>query len=297
MLRGAAALLAAVMLSATVFAATAARHLRAADTVAGANSFTFATPAGKTMRVWLWQPEKLRKDTPVLFVAHGVQRDADRYFREWLPYAQRHAAILVVPEFDEKNFPGTSAYNHGNFRNRDGVFLSPDQWSYSVIEPLFDEVRRRTGSDANGYAIYGHSAGSQFVHRFVFFVPKARYTVAVAANAGSYAMPTFEVDFPFGFGKSPVTEAMLNAALAKPVTVLLGSADNDPAHPNLPSQPEAKAQGPHRLARGEAFFAAAQARAKARNVTFGWKLRFVQDVGHDNGKMAEASAGLIFRKQ
>ena len=53
----------------------------------------------------------------------------------------------------------------------------------AAIEPLFDHARARFGMEADAYSIYGHSAGAQFVHRFLFHVPDARVARAVAANA------------------------------------------------------------------------------------------------------------------
>ena len=40
--------------------------------------------------------------------------------------------------------------------------------------------------------IYGHSAGSQFVHRFLMTRPDAPVERAVAANAGWYTLPDDE---------------------------------------------------------------------------------------------------------
>src|SRR3546814_9157712 len=71
--------------------------------------------------------------------------------------------------------------------------------------------------------------------------------IAISANAGSYTMPVVDVDYPFGLRGAPVDEAGLKRALAMPLVVLLGTADNDPHHPSLPDQPEAMAQGPYRL--------------------------------------------------
>src|SRR5271155_4121645 len=41
------------------------------------------------------------------------------------------------------------------------------------------------------YYLYGHSAGGQFAHRLVLFMPNARYQRVVAANPGYYTMPQF----------------------------------------------------------------------------------------------------------
>jgi hypothetical protein len=82
---------------------------------------------------------------------------------------------------------------------------------------------------------------------------------------------------------------MLERALQQPLTVLLGEEDTDPDHPSLRRTPEALAQGPHRFARGEAYFAAGQAAARRLGLPFGWRLRIVPDADHDNRLMAPAS--------
>src|SRR3546814_6477701 len=102
-------------------------------------------------------------------------------------------------------------------------------------------------------------------------------------------MPVVDVDYPFGLRGAPVDEAGLKRALAMPLVVLLGTADNDPHHHSLPDQPEAMAQGPYRLARGKKFFATAQAQAQRLQTPFNWTLSFAPDVAHsDKNKIGRA---------
>jgi hypothetical protein len=103
-------------------------------------------------------------------------------------------------------------------------------------------------------------------------------------------MPDRAIGFPFGLGNTSVTDAMLARALARPVTVLLGSEDIDPNHPALPRQPGAMAQGPHRLARGMLFFAKAREAATRLGVRFTWRLETVPGIAHDNSGMAARAA-------
>lgn len=270
--------------------AEAARQL---DDIEGVEQFMFDTPAGRSMTVWAYRPPVVRAQTPVLFVMHGVQRDGARYLLDWIEFGQRTGQIIAAPQFDQANFPGSNSYNHGNFRTASGDYLPRDQWSFSVIEPLFDTIRARMGTSVDQYRIYGHSAGAQFVHRFVLFVPEARYSRAIAANAGSYAVPDLTIAYPFGLAGTPLTARDVDRALAQPLTILLGTADNDPAHPNLPDQPGAVAQGPHRLARGEHFFAAAERIADQQNVRLRWTLAYARDIAHDNAGMARQAERLL----
>lgn len=260
---------------------------------AGSGTFAFDNWAGPRLTIWYHVPASITASTPVVFVMHGRGRDADRYRDEWAALAEANGFILAVPEFDNARFKGGDAYNRGGFQNADGSIRPRANWTFSAIEPLFDAVKARTGSAVATYAIYGHSAGAQFVHRFALLMPEARFHAAVSANAGAYAMPDLGAAYPFGLRGAPVDEAGLKRALAKPMVVLLGTADNDPGHESLPREPEAMAQGPHRFARGRAFYDSARAKAAALGVRFAWQLRTVEGVGHKNDLMAVAAAPML----
>lgn len=255
--------------------------------------FVFNDWAGPPLPVWYAVPDEVTPATPVVFVMHGVGRDADRYRDEWAGLARDNRFIVIVPEFSQADFPGSGGYNTGYFAAQNGTPRPRNLWSYAAIEPLFDEARRRFGTKVPRYTLYGHSAGAQFVHRFVMLMPEARIEQAIAANAGWYMMPDLAADFPYGAKGAPVHPVTLEAALGKPLTVLLGTEDNDPASPNLRTTPEANRQGPHRYARGLAFHAAGRDAAARMEVPFGWRVENVPGVGHSNGLMAQAAARLI----
>lgn len=257
------------------------------------NTFVFNGWAGPALKVWLQAPARVTATTPVVFVMHGVGRDADRYFTEWAPLAARHGFVLVVPEFSQGDFPDSRGYNTGYFEEEDGTPRPRERWSFAALEPLFDAVKARTGTQVPVYALYGHSAGGQFVHRYVLFTPEARLSRAIAANAGWYTMPDPGTAYPYGLARSPAGEAALKRALGKPLTVLLGTADTDAGDPHLRRTGEANAQGPHRYARGHSFYRAGEAAAQRLGVPFGWRLREVPGVGHSNRDMAEAAAPLL----
>lgn len=263
--------------------------LRPAGAEAAKIRIMVQTPGGLEQYVYLGRPVNLGTDRPVVFVMHGVRRNADEYRDQWNDLAEAHRFLLVVPEFSDANFPEAEGYNYGNVYGPDGEIQPRSVWAFEAIEPIFDEVRRRFGVTAKGYALYGHSAGAQFVHRFLFHVPEARVTRAVAANAGWYTMPDLEVAFPYGLLGSAVGPDRLRRALQLPLTVLLGEEDVDPEHPSLRRTSEALAQGPHRFARGQAFYAAGRAAAQRLDVPFGWRLATVPGADHDNRKMAPAA--------
>lgn len=258
-----------------------------------AGRFVFTAWEGPDLPVFYQLPDRVTSTTPVVFVMHGVKRDADRYRDEWAGLARQYGFIAVVPQFSQADFPGSHGYNTGYFSEQDGTPRPRSRWSFAAIEPLFDDVRQRFGTRTPRYSIYGHSAGGQFVHRFVLFMPEARIDQAISANAGWYTMPDLQIDFPYGLADAPVDKSALTAALGKRVTVLLGTADTDRQDPNLRKTPETDAQGLHRFARGQAFFARAQQAARVHGVALAWSMRTVPGVGHRNGQMAQAAAPLL----
>jgi hypothetical protein len=262
---------------------------------AGAHRFVFTDWQGPALPVWTYRPEGIDPATaPIVIVMHGARRDADRYRDQWIKPAKAGGFIVVAPEFARTDFPKSRDYNLGGVfearstRKRDEV-----QWSFSAIEPLFDLVVARLGSSQTRYSIYGHSAGSQFVHRFLFFKPEARVKRYLAANAGWYTFADPDIAFPFGLGDTGVSEETLKAALAKDVVILLGNKDTDPDGRSLNKSDGAMKQGRHRFARGKAFFAAAQSYAESKGWDFGWSKRTVKGVAHSNGGMAPAAASYV----
>ena len=92
-----------------------------------------------------------------------------------------------------------------------GRCLPPSHWSYTIIEDLFSAVVSM-GVQRKGYNIYGHSAGAQFVHRLVQFLPTCRVETAVAANSGWYTMPCLLARWPYGWrGLHPHPSASASA--------------------------------------------------------------------------------------
>ncbi len=258
------------------------------------NRFEFSNWAGPDLPVWIFVPENADPATaPILIVMHGNKRDPHRYLRDWVVPAREHGIVVFAPEFSREDFPGSRGYNTGYLFDADDVPRDESLWTFSAIEPLFDTVRTALGSVQERYSIYGHSAGSQFVHRYLFFKPEARVERYIAANAGWYTLPALDIAFPYGLDDSVVSEETLVAAVGKPVFVLLGDQDNDPNHDSLRRTPEAMDQGRHRFARGLSFYEAGARFAEDRGLAYEWKLGIVEDVAHSNGGMAEAAAVLV----
>ena len=262
--------------------------------LADTEEWLFENWQGPPVPVRMYVPEEASTSARVVIVMHGASRDATRYFDDWQALGEQHNLIVVVPEFSEKQFRRSARYNLGFvFDPNSGKRRDESEWTFSAIEPLFDDVVQRIGGQQQRYSIYGHSAGSQFVHRFMYFKPDVRVDNFLAANAGWYTVPVYEFEFPYGLQGSGITEEDLPGLFAKPLTLLLGREDDDPNSPKLRKTKEAQSQGPNRLARGLTMYRVAKARAEELGVAFNWKLIVVNGADHDNAKMAPVAAALI----
>nr|WP_298929445.1 hypothetical protein [uncultured Erythrobacter sp.] len=262
---------------------------------AGFGSFEFANWSGPNLPVWTYIPVSADpKTAPILFVMHGARRDPERYRDQWTDEADKGRFIVIAPEFSREDFRGSRNYNLGAMFDRESEELrSEKSWSFSAIEPIFDEVVARLGGQQTDYTIFGHSAGSQFVHRFLLMKPESRAKRYLAANAGWYTFADLEIAYPFGLAGTPADEDALKQALAKDVVILLGDQDTDPDHSSLNRSDGAMRQGPHRFARGQAFYAAAKKLAQDKEWEFGWSLRVIPGVAHSNGGIAEGAYDLV----
>ncbi len=261
---------------------------------AGRGCFVFSGWDGPAIPVFYAAPRTLGPETPILVVLHGTRRNGDDYRDHWVGLVAAFNVLVIAPTFSREDFPRSRGYNLGNVFDEDGAERPRAQWSFSAIEPLFDAVAARVGSRRPGYLMFGHSAGSQFVHRFAYHVPQNRALAIVAANAGWYTLPNAQWTWPYGLAGSVVDSAALKTVFGQRIIVLLGEEDTDTQGRSLRRTPEALAQGPHRFARGQSFFAAAQARARAMDVPFNWTLDTVPGADHDDNKMAAPALKHLF---
>jgi hypothetical protein len=263
----------------------------------GISRFMFDGWEGPELRVWTYVPSSVSADAPILFVMHGVERDAKRYIEDWARTAERYGVILIAPEFDERRFPGPEAYNQGGVIDpRTGRKRNPETWTFSVIEPLFDEVKQRTNSRTQTYSLYGHSAGAQFVHRFVMLAHPVRLDHAVAANAGWYTLFDPDRPFPQGMKLNKQDYVLDRSGFAERLTILLGTEDIESDDRNLRDDAWSRGQGQNRFERGQAFFLHAKQVAGSGSPAFNWRLKYAPGVAHENRKMALYAASILFRQ-
>jgi hypothetical protein len=204
---------------------------------------------------------------------------------------------MFVPHIDKTQFPTVHEFHHGNmFKNGDLNQPTPEfAWTYNVVESLFDQAVTALGSAASGYYLYGHSAGSQFVHRTLLSLSHTRIIKAISANAGRYMFPCFSTPFPAGLYGTSITPETVRKAFATRLTLLLGELDNEQG-PWLPMDKwtGAQAQGHDRFDRGHNFYTFAKNQAEECGWPFNWDIVTVPEVGHDNGGMAPAAVREFF---
>jgi len=186
------------------------------------------------------------------------------------------------------------------FRSIDGdnpttSTLNPErEWTFSVIEPLFDYVTSQLGNTNNAYQIFGHSAGAQFAHRFLMFKPNNRAQQTVISAAGWYTFPDLTVTFPYGFKNSILQNNTREILFKKNVIVQIGEIDNNPNASGLRHNNIVDMQGLNRLERAANFYNFCQQSAQNLNVDFNWNFSLRSNADHDFSSAAQDAAIILF---
>lgn len=252
--------------------------------------------AGVPVDVFTYRPPTWDKG-PLILVFHGVQRNAEDYRNFAITLAERFQAVVAAPHFDRERFPYEAYQQGGLFA--DGALQPREEWTFILVPRLIAELRARLGDATRPVYIIGHSAGGQFVARLAALTGDQGAVRLVAANPGSHLFPDRTAPYGYGFGQLPAElsgDDALQRYLAAPLTLYLGTADNDPAHPSMDRSEAALQQGPHRYARGLACFAAARALAAERGWEFNWRLVEAPGIAHDAAQMfaAEPAGDALF---
>lgn len=263
----------------------------------GRNAFPYIDEKhhpGRPVTLNTYRPYGYTPDRPVVIVQHGVLRNGDDYRDFWIPAADRHNLLIVAPTFPNETWPGLESYNNGRVYTPSGGVRPVAGWTYAIIERIFADLRLSGVTEVEQAHLFGHSAGGQFVHRLMSSQSHEPFCAVTAGNPGWYTLPTFEHAFPEGMDGVGLTEDHLVRLLGYPLLILAGDQDISTTDPNLPSEPAALRQGPHRYARAQFYFEAGRREAERRQVPFNWKLQVVPGIGHDGRAMSAVCASLWF---
>jgi pimeloyl-ACP methyl ester carboxylesterase len=247
----------------------------------------------KTIPIHYYLPPGDQREMPIQIVLHGASRNADDYLAGWTEKARQYGVIILAPEFSKDQF-SIGEYTHGQLMDSLLRINPPEQTLFALIDQMFAHAKSALELGQEQYNLFGHSAGGQFVHRYLQFYDSPALGKAIAANAGWYTFPDEAIEYPYGIsGMSQDYIAFRARYYAKDLTILLGTADTLRTN-NLRVNPEADRQGPNRLERGKYFFAANRENATAAGQLFNWKIAYVPEAGHQHQLMSAAAAELLY---
>lgn len=249
-------------------------------------SYSFKSAGNPDVKVFYSGPTKVDQKTRLLIVMAGRQRNAEEYLDSWREWSAANNYVVIAPLFDKENWPEPLGYNFGNIasgKERDNTANDKTKWSFKLVDDMFDDAAKRFTLGAKNYDVFGHSAGGQFVHRFMLFYPENRARIAIAANSGFYTLPDEEQVFPYGVRNSPckISAKMLEAWTRKDIVIMRGTADIQRTE-SLRQSPEADAQGQNRFERAAYVFE----RIKQFNPRTKWLLIDVPGIAHDQKGMS-----------
>ncbi len=256
-------------------------------------SYVFASPGNPPIKVFYAAPAAINSKTSVVVVLSGRQRNADEYLDSWVDWGAKNNYLVLSPQFDEANWPEPLGYNFGNIATGKEATNTPNprpKWAFTVVEQLFDNARQKFSVKADKYVLFGHSAGGQFVHRFMLFMPDNKVSLAIAANPGFYTVPDQETVFPYGLKNSPVPVSLkdMKKWTGSKLVLMRGTADVQRTE-NLRQTPEADAQGKNRFERAAFMFG----QVKKVDPATKWSLIDVPGIAHDQKGMASAAQRLL----
>lgn len=242
--------------------------------------------------VYYHLPEIINNETKVLFVIHGNSRNADNYLNTWIKLAKDKNYAIFAPHFKRSQFISFNTLqmstSSGRIRNEANLYLN------NSIDLLFDYIKPLFDLSQDSYDIYGHSAGAQFVHRYLLFSKSPKVNKAVAANAGWYTFLDGS-NFPYGINNPPIDFSSQNVInfLNMDLHIHIGSADTDISS-SVNQSEGANNQGLNRFQRANNFFNYTTKIVEENDLNYNWSFLVVDGVAHSNSRMSKAAAEVIF---
>ena len=234
----------------------------------------------RSLDCWLALPARPDPAAPPLVAVHGIGRGAREMAENFAARAAAEGRAVVAPLFDETRWQG---YQRA---------VAPRRADLALLGLLGDLAAAGIVA-GDAVDLVGYSGGAQFAHRFAMLYPHRLRRLSVCA-AGWWTMPTPAAAFPYGVAGAwgMRLAAGMDRFLGLDLAVSVG-ADDDRPDPAMRSAPALDAaQGPHRVARAQAWVAALRAEAARRGLPAPrLSLTLLPGCGHDFA--ACAAAGFV----
>jgi hypothetical protein len=260
----------------------------------------------KTIVVHYYKPKNLTSESPVIYVVPGAGRNGDDYRDAWIEKSKKYNVLVLSPEYNEKSYPMFWNYNLAGMykdvkinKERTAILSfkvssNPEEWIFNDFDRVFDSVKQSLNLKTNTYDMFGHSAGSQVLHRFSIFNPNNKANRILAANSGWYTLPTDSDKFPYGL--EGTIQSAEKIEYSSNLILFLGEKDDEnEKRGSLRRSTEADKQGLGRLSRGVYFYNTSKDIASEFNKEFNWKLEIIPNIGHDFREMSKAAADYLYK--
>lgn len=249
---------------------------------------SFVNFNGTTLETFTYRPTGEIKG--ILLDFHGTGRDAEYVRDVAVQVADKYGLYVVAPKFKAGDFSAMEYQLGGVVTSVGGSLLPKEDRTVSLVFEIAEWAQAKVGSDPDDEIIgFGHSAGAQFLSRAAAFGPDI-FDKIIIANPSTHVRASLTEDMPYGFDGLPLAqkEAYLKDYLAEPVTIYVGSEDNDPNASGLASGSAAMRQGDDRFERAQFTYIEAQALAEKKGWEFNWELVVAKGVGHSSRAMLNA---------
>ena len=251
------------------------------------DKFTFTSWNKPDLDVFYHLPKTIDNDTKVLFVVHGNTRNADDYLNSWIRLTKDKNIAIFAPHFKRSSFISFNTLQMSTSSGK--IRTDTDLYLHNSIDTLFKYIKTKFKLNDKLYDIYGHSAGAQFVHRYLLMSDNPSVNKAVAANAGWYTFLN-GADFPYGVKNPPIslTDSNVKKFLSTNLYILIGTNDID-VDSSINKSKGAQKQGINRLQRAKNFFTYTESIVEQNNLEFKWKYQAVPGAPHSNKVMSRAA--------
>ena len=278
------------------YAESSGNGIGLAPNTTGSFNFVPQSPLNRpALEVFYHIPDGDISTMPILMSFHGSSRDGDNHRDYWIDMANENGFMVFAPEFTTANYPGlgdnyimSNIFDDGDNPSTE-TFNSPNEWTCSILDPLFEYIKTNVSGTQTNYSAWGHSAGAQFLHRLLMYLPDSKINVAICSNAGWYTVPENTVSYPYGTANSELSDEAIVSFFAQKLIVHLGENDTTPSTSNGGPRSNTTVnnqQGFTRFDRGEYFYNTASDIASDLTVPFNWELHTVPNVGHNPQLMA-----------